>query len=88
MSKKVIVSARYCEDVEYHSIKHLTEVTLDGEDYEMGTIEIIEATASNNSGAIGILLENLLDKGIIQLSDIRSIIGFGKDVTLERKEND
>ena len=42
----------------------------------------MEATARNNSVAIGRLLEILLDKHVLQLSDIRDVLGYGEAVTL------
>ncbi|KKK93537.1 hypothetical protein LCGC14_2691890 [marine sediment metagenome] len=83
----IILHADYCNDKEYISIECLTVSNLDGEDYDRGSVETIEATARNNSQAIGKLLEVLLDKDVIQLPDVRIILGFGDDVTLEEVDN-
>ncbi len=84
MNRKIILRAKHCEDREYYSIGDLAQQRLNGEDYDRGILEAVEATAKNNSIAIGRLLETLvgLDKGVLQLSDVCDVLGYGEDVTL------
>ncbi len=57
---------------------------LDGEDYDRGSVETAAATADNNSCAIGRLLDILLNGNRITLDEVRIILGYGEDVTLEK----
>ena len=47
---------------------------LDGSDYGLEQLEIIETTAGNNSRALGNLVRLLIDKGLLELSDIEEIL--------------
>ncbi len=82
MNRKIILRANHCTDRKYYSIHELAQEMLDGADYDTGITESVEATSRNNSVAIGRLLEILLDEGVLQLSDIHDVLGYGEDVTL------
>ncbi len=86
MSKRIIVKSKGCDDQEYYDIVPLIVYRLDGEDYDRGTIETIEATATNNSKAIGKLIKILMSKGFIHMPDVKTLIGYGDDVTVEEVE--
>lgn len=63
---------------EYSSIEQFAEYSLDGDDYGKGSLESAADTATNNSKAIGRLLEVLHSKNIVSDSDICNIIiGYG-----------
>ena len=84
MDKEIILKVDYHEDRKYFNVEHMAREQLDGEDYDRGSVETAAATADNNSCAIGRLLDILLNGNRITLDEVRIILGYGEDVTLEK----
>ncbi len=58
--------------------------SLDGSDYERGELETIIATVENNSRAIGNLLGIMTEKEMINLDDVKKILGLVDDTTITK----
>lgn len=59
---------------EYSSLEEYAETCLNGDDYGKGALEAVADTSSNNSKAIGRLLDTLADKGILLPEEVVNII--------------
>lgn len=56
------------------SISAAVESSLDGRDYDLGSLEAAAATADNAAGAFARLVEMLHDKGVLSDEDVVSFV--------------
>ena len=58
--------------------EYFAEDALSGDDNQSGILEVTSRTATNNSKAIGRLLEVLILRGVIITEDVQYVLGCGE----------
>ncbi len=59
---------------DHSSVKDYVTYNLDGQDWDLGSLEIIENAVRKNAEAIGTLLSVLCDKKIINAEELSKIV--------------
>lgn len=89
MNTKIIIRVEHRKGKEVQFVEDLpsfAERQFDCSDYGAGQIETLQSVARNCSRALGLLLSNLLEKGLITDYDALSILGVynpGQDVRIK-----
>ena len=73
---KIYVKRVLCEEHTYPSIEDYAEDKLASSDYYTGALADTADTATNNSRAIGRLLDVLASKGIFNVVDVAQVIEY------------
>lgn len=86
MTDKKIQVKWLSHEYEYNDIQDMAVSRLNGQDYDRGELEALDATVENNSAAIGRLLQYLYDQSAVSLLQALKIIdGYvDDDTTIEQ----
>jgi hypothetical protein len=82
---KVFIKHRWLDDAQEQLLSEVVERHLDGDDPDRGSVEAARATANNCADYLGRLTMLLVEKKVLTLDDVRTLVAFPEMAATEEE---